>query len=1325
MAKPQRVVQVVCGISIVAVLMMVGALVAVRAFDVDFWPLDEVLVHARIAPVLLALSLLLLLSIYGLVRLRQKQWFQFEQLLVLALGLMITLGASWVAHTDEARRHYEIFSHLAHAQSARVADFFDKLSAIELEGLAHFVESTHDITPAGFREYAEYLTHNPAVQAWEWIPAVPERDRRSFEQEVRQRTATEFEIWEHQGEDQRSPASNRNVYYPVLYIAPLIGNERALGYDLGSEPVRRVAIEEAQRLGVSIGTDPVTLVQETGTQKGILVVRPVFEKGDSKLLRGVVLAVFRFGVMLENATTNESGLGKQYVSIALSQRRENKPDELLATTSATISDQTRPAYFSMEVPISACGKAFSLRMSPTSAFHRLYPTRAGWLTALVGLMLTAMLYFWARMVFSRREELGRIVAERTSLLQRSEEQVRLLLNSTAEAIYGIDLQGNCTFANPSCLTQLGCADVAQLLGKNMHQLIHHSYADHRPMNVDCCRIYKAFQGGDGVHVDDEVLWRVDGTCFPAEYWSYPQIVGGRTAGAVVTFHDISERKHTEESLQHQFRLQQLLMDISSRYINLPLDLVEHAIYVSLGNLARFVGADRAYIFDYDFKKQICKNTHEWCEEGVQAQIDQLQAVPLDALPDWVDTHRRGDVVFIADVLALPAGNLRSILEPQGIKSLLTVPMMGNGESLGFVGFDSVKKHHNYSGNEQHLLGVFAQMLVNVRLRKGVEEEIKRQAALITSLLDSIPDIIFFKDLNGVYLGCNPHFVEFVGRPKEEIVGKTDYDLFDKNVADQFRDFDKSMLQSRTARHNEEVITYPDGRTMLIDTLKSPYRGPNNVLLGILGISRDITERRKAEAIIQRESSDLRILLNNFPFLVWLKDGSGRFTAVNEPFALACGFSTPEELLGKTDMDIWPKHLAEAYRADDAEVMASGKRKSVEEVVRDKGVDKWYETYKAPLFDNGCKVIGTTGFSRDITDRKHFESALQESRNFLDRIINSVGDPIFVKDTQHNWVLLNDAFCQLMGCSREALLGKNDFDCFKKEEAEISWAKDEDVFRTGHENISEERVKDAQGVTHTVLTRKVIYVDESKQSFLVGVIVDITQLKNIQDELARSNKELEQFAYVASHDLQEPLRKITLFSQLLQEKQITGWDSEAKDYLVRMCSAATRMSNLISDLLDYSRVATREQMRVKVDLNKIISDVIGDLEVQIRESQAQIEVGELSKVTFDVMYAQQLFQNLIGNALKFAKKDVPPVIKIVSRETEREYMISVEDNGIGFEMKYSERIFGAFQRLHTRDEYRGSGIGLAICKRIVQQVGGQIDVQSRPGEGSTFTVRLLK
>lgn len=225
-----------------------------------------------------------------------------------------------------------------------------------------------------------------------------------------------------------------------------------------------------------------------------------------------------------------------------------------------------------------------------------------------------------------------------------------------------------------------------------------------------------------VRPDGEIRW-LHVRSFPVRDASGAVI---RHAGVAV---DITERKQIEEQLRQQTRLQEMLMEISSTYISMPLDQVDSAIEASLGELGTFVGADRVYLFDYDFEQQTCSNTHEWCADGITPQIDQLQQVPLALLSDWVATHRRGETMYVPDVFALPPDSgVRQVLEPQEIKSLIAVPMMDGAHCLGFVGFDSVRRHYNYSAAEQRLLTIFAQMLVNIRKRREIEQALQTATA---------------------------------------------------------------------------------------------------------------------------------------------------------------------------------------------------------------------------------------------------------------------------------------------------------------------------------------------------------------------------------------------------------------------------------------------------------------------------------------------------------------------------------------------------------------------------------------------------------------------
>lgn len=245
-----------------------------------------------------------------------------------------------------------------------------------------------------------------------------------------------------------------------------------------------------------------------------------------------------------------------------------------------------------------------------------------------------------------------------------------------------------------------------------------------------------------------------------------------------------------------------------------------------------------------------------------------------------------------------------------------------------------------------------------------------------------------------------------------------------------------------------------------------------------------------------------------------------------------------------------------------------------------------------------------------------------------------------------------------------------------------------------------------------------------------------ELTSANEALQRSNRELEQFAYVASHDLQEPLRKIQAFGDRLQKRCAPELGEQGQDYLARILASATRMRRLIDDLLTFSRVSTRPQALATVDLTTIAREVVSDLDGALQQTGGQVAVGELPTLQADPLQMRQLLQNLVGNGLKFHRLDEPPLVRVQGRllgsadlaatnldPTFTWYEITVEDNGIGFDEVYLDRIFDVFQRLHGRNEYEGTGVGLAICRKIAERHGGQITARGQPGQGSTFIVYL--
>jgi signal transduction histidine kinase len=269
---------------------------------------------------------------------------------------------------------------------------------------------------------------------------------------------------------------------------------------------------------------------------------------------------------------------------------------------------------------------------------------------------------------------------------------------------------------------------------------------------------------------------------------------------------------------------------------------------------------------------------------------------------------------------------------------------------------------------------------------------------------------------------------------------------------------------------------------------------------------------------------------------------------------------------------------------------------------------------------------------------------------------------------------------------------------------------------------------AAGVIAVMLLRRAI--GQANQISLANTQLETANrdLARTNLELTRSNGELEQFASVASHDLQEPLRKVQTFGDQLERRFAVDLNEEARDYLQRMRSASARMSVLIDDLLRFSRVTTHAKPHIPVDLDRIARDVLQDLEARLQESKGSVVIEALPMVEADPTQMRQLLQNLIANALKFHREGAPPVVRVAPAESPQPGMVAftVSDNGIGFESNYEERIFRVFERLHPRDVYAGTGIGLALCRKIVERHGGQISGEGRvdgPNPGATFTVVL--
>jgi two-component system sensor kinase FixL len=393
-----------------------------------------------------------------------------------------------------------------------------------------------------------------------------------------------------------------------------------------------------------------------------------------------------------------------------------------------------------------------------------------------------------------------------------------------------------------------------------------------------------------------------------------------------------------------------------------------------------------------------------------------------------------------------------------------------------------------------------------------------------------------------------------------------------------------------------------------------------------------------------------------------------------------------------------------------------------------------------------KPTGLAIVHRMEGDWEQLAASLRESEATKNAILESSLDPIITIDYEGKITEFNKAAEKVFGRSKADVLGAEASEVLFPE-AGVAGEEDriDRYLRAGEGSMlgqrSEVTAQRAAGDLFPVELAMTMTMEHG-EPVMTFFVRDISERKAAEEaearhreELERSNQELEQFAYVASHDLQEPLRKIRAFGERLESKFGDALGETGREQLQRIHSAADRMQSLIEGLLTLSRVTTQAKEFVTVDLKQVAKEVVSDLEVRIEEVGGQVEIGKLPTIQADPLQMRQLFQNLIGNALKFRREEEPPVVKIQGRflpeksqlargpAREKQCRLTVEDNGIGFEQKYADRIFNVFQRLHPRDQYTGTGVGLAICKRIAERHGGTIAATSTPGEGTKFTVIL--
>lgn len=609
-----------------------------------------------------------------------------------------------------------------------------------------------------------------------------------------------------------------------------------------------------------------------------------------------------------------------------------------------------------------------------------------------------------------------------------------------------------------------------------------------------------------------------------------------------------------------------------------------------------------------------------------------------------------------------------------------------------------------------------------KLNKSLKD-LSRTESLLSAVTNLSSELIYVKDNQSSWIYVNPALERVIGKTSKELLGKNDLDSYsDPEIGRKIIENDKRIMGSGKEETLEEIVETPNGVRQFI-SVKTPRFNHKKEVIGIVGISHDITDRKKAEETLKRQAT----LLDASYEAIFSWEYGGEILSWNKGAERLYGYIA-EESIGKIGHELLKTEFPVEF----------------EDFISKLGEDDFWKGELIHTTKNGQKIVVETRQqliqdtkgkkivienNRDITERKQIEKDLKKSEQSL-------------AEAQHiahigswEWNLKTGK----INCSKELYSIYNvdpnnftptmstfsDYMCPADEE-HVNQAVDLLMSEGKSENFDFRIVlEDGSIRVLNTLAEVAKYDENGKPLIIMGINQDITERKKTElklneniKKLAESNKELEQFAYITSHDLREPLRMITSFLQLLERKYKDELDQDAKDYIGFAVDGAKRLDAMTNDLLLYSKISRGKRNITSVNFENALKLAEMNLKVQIEESDATIIHDPLPTLSGDESLYVRLFQNLIGNAIKYHGQD-NPIIHISTKKEKNQYLFSVKDNGIGMSPNHIDQIFTIFKRLHTHDEYDGTGIGLAIAQKIVHQHGGEIWAESESGKGSTF------